>query len=236
MKPRMMMVNVLAVALGAGAALVRAQSFRSVPVAFDPSVVSAPQSVAEALDPQGVRLLAPDGKPVCEIWWSKAVRGRAPAHAPSDVLYGSVQEGAFLGVLHFITLEAEDFRDQKLKPGFYTLRYALLPADSSHADVSSHRDFALLVPLRADTDLSEPLALEALIKLSRLASRTAHPAVMSLVPVNPAYKKLPAVVADDQGNCTLQLRVHQAAAIDVQAHEIELAILLVTAPKEEGGS
>jgi hypothetical protein len=56
------------------------------------------------------------------------------------------------------------------------------------------------------------------------------------IQVNPAYKNLPAVVADDQGNCAIQIPAHEMLPGGTKLQEAEVAILVVTAPKETGGS
>ena len=63
---------------------------------------------------------------------------------------------------------------------------------------------------------------------------TGHPALTSLVPVNPAYKRLPAVVADEVGNCAVQVSLR--AGPGAASYDLEIALLVLTPPKEEGGS
>lgn len=116
------------------------------------------------------------------------------------MLYSGLKTGAFIGVLHFMSAEPRDFRDQKLAPGFYTLRYALFPPESNPAGASRFREFVVLIPIAADTQPDRSLMLDEVVRLGRLASRNTYPAVVGLIQVNPAYKKLPAVVADDRGN------------------------------------
>lgn len=204
------------------------------------AAVNLPTGLADRLEPQGSRLVyAPSTNgaknPICDVWWVKSVplAGKLAGSSP-DVLYRGLQTGTLMGLLQFLSPNAEDSHDQKLKRGFYTMRYAQMPQDSSHAGVSQYRDFVLLSPLSADTQLDQVLGLNDLVKLSSKASGTAHPAVMNLVPANPAYKQLPAVVADDLGNCSLQVKLRETSATGEQ--EVAMAILLVTPPKEEGGS
>ena len=228
-------VALLAVLVGT-AALTPAQDFKIEP---SPSLdsTSLSQTLAAQLDPKGSRLVrAANGahNPICDVWWVKSVDSGKPAGTTPDILYGSLPVGGLVGVLQAISPEAEDFRDQKLKPGLYTMRYAQIPQDGNHMGVSQFRDFLLLIPARADTQPDKVLGFDELVKLSRLATGTGHPAVMSLVPPNPSYKKLPAVVADDQGNCALQVQVHERSPAGTQ--DADLAILLITPPKEEGGS
>lgn len=152
------------------------------------------------------------------------------------MLYSGLKTGAFIGVLHFMSAEPRDFRDQKLAPGFYTLRYALFPPESNPAGASRFREFVVLIPIAADTQPDRSLMLDEVVRLGRLASRNTYPAVVGLIQVNPAYKRLPAVVADDQGNCALQIPAHERLPGGLELREAEMAILVVTAPKMRGPS
>ena len=198
------------------------------------ATLQVPGALADRLDPQGSRIIHRKDV-VCDVWWLKSLAGAPSTSSQPDLLYGSLQPGTLVGLLQFISPQAEDFRDQKLKPGLYTMRYAQIPQDGNHMGVSEYRDFILLSPLSADTQLDKTLPFDDLVNLSRKATGTGHPAVISLGPPNPAYKKLPALLQDDQGNCSLQVDLHESPTTG-SAPDVKLAILLVTAPKESGGS
>lgn len=200
-----------------------------------------PDVFQKILDPRGVRLATTvNGQPttVLELWWCKDIPVAEHPGKAAKSAYGQLMPGSLLGVLHFPPDTPqdfrEDFRDQKLAPGLYTLRYAQLPADAAHQDVAAFRDFLLLSPLAADTD-SQPVATEELLRLSRQASRSAHPAVLSMAPANPAYKQLPAAIADDAGQCTLQIILHTKAG-ETSKGELTVAVVVVTPKKESGES
>ena len=76
---------------------------------------------------------------------------------------------------------ATDFREQKVKPGLYTLRYALHPVDGNHTGIAPQRDFALLSPVAEDSDPATITRDEAL-KRSAKTTGTKHPSVWSLWP------------------------------------------------------
>ena len=198
------------------------------------SSLNLPAAVANQLDPQGSRVLRTAGtakNAVCDVWWVKSVLVKKPAATQSRVLYGDLQTGAVVGLLRFVMLQPEDSLDQKLKPGFYTMRYVQVPAGSDEADKAEYRDFLLLTPMAADVDVTKPLSFDEASRMSAKAAGTEHPVLMSLVPANPAYKTLPAVVADDLGNCALQAKLQ-----DATGSQYVLSLLLLTPPKEEGGS
>jgi len=230
-------VLLLAIGLPALSALARAQAEFNLQPSPSLSSFNIAAALSDRLQAQGSRLMRFVGghyDPVCDVWWVKSVPAKTPATRPSGVLYGELQTGALVGLLHFISADAEDFRDQKLKPGFYIMRYAQVPPDNDQAGSSQYQDFLLLSPMGADSQVTETLPFNQMARLSALATGTGHPALMSLVPANPAYKRLPAVVADDVGNCALQASVREEP--EGGARDVELALLLLTPPKEEGGS
>lgn len=177
-----------------------------------------PKALLEALEAQGTRLVGDQGT-VCEIWLRKAMPLKQAAGGGGDVLYGALGEGAVLGILHFPNAGA-DFRGQPLKPGFYVLRYALIPQDGNHMGVYPYRDALLLSPVAADAEIDKDLKFDDLVKLSRLASGTPHPAFLVMSPVGEG-QAFPSVVKDDQGHWNLQLKVRG------QSGEIPIAITLV---------
>jgi hypothetical protein len=68
-----------------------------------------------------------------------------------------------------------------IKPGTYTLRYGIQPANGDHLGVSPFREFLLLSPASQDADPA-PRKHDALIDLSKQTIGGSHPAVWSLDP------------------------------------------------------
>ena len=170
-----------------------------------PPAAQLSKPLQDALESQGVRVVNDQGTTLLEAWFSKAVSTTSGASASSDILYGALAEGEFVGLLHS-PAQGADFRGQAIKPGFYTLRYGLIPQDGNHMGVNPTRDVLVLCPVATDNDLSTALSFDNLVKLSRQASGTAHPAVLVGVPVN--GDTFPAVFKDDQGHWNLQVKVH----------------------------
>ncbi len=115
---------------------------------------------------------------VCEIWF----RGALPSGAQSsdqNITLGAIPQGALLGAIRF-PAKAADRRGQTIKPGVYTLRYSLIPVNGDHQGAAPQRDFVLLTPAGDDKDASATPAFEALVAMSRKASGTPHPAVLSI--------------------------------------------------------
>lgn len=137
----------------------------------------ASDALKKALDPKGSRITIGDG-PYCDIW----LRAGLPA-GKSDALgavYTTMGESVLVGVISFARATT-DFRGQAVKPGTYTLRYAVHPADGNHLGISPIRDFLALVPIALDQNPDAQPKFEELMKLSAKVAGTNHPGVISLV-------------------------------------------------------
>jgi hypothetical protein len=190
-----------------------------------PPPADVPKVLQDAVLAQGARLLDNQGKPLAEIWLAKTLVGQANPSSSMDIIYGSIQPGAFVGVLHYPN-GGSDFRGQNIKSGFYTLRYDLIPQDGNHMGVSQYRDFLLLMPVAQDTDPSKPLKFEDAMKLSRAASGTSHPGVLSMDTTDQASGALPTAFKDDMGNWVLAAKT-QVKAEGGAAKDLPMAIVLV---------
>src|SRR5205807_7851250 len=102
-----------------------------------------------------------------------------PKSNEEGVTLPTIPQGALLGALRFPGRGA-DRRGQNIKAGVYTLRYALHPVNGDHQGVAPQRDFAVLVPAADDPGPAATPSFDDLMKLSRKASGTPHPAVLSM--------------------------------------------------------
>ena len=134
-----------------------------------PPAADLPKPLQDALESQGTRVVNGQGDTLLEVWLRKTVPTSSSAGGSSDFLYGSLSEGVFVGVLHFPS-QGADFRGHAIKPGFYTLRYGLIPQDGNHMGVNPTRDVLVLCPVAADSDLGTALKFDDLVKLGRQAS------------------------------------------------------------------
>ncbi len=163
-----------------GSAAVWGQQYKA-DKAGPPAAELAP-GISQALEKSGFQITA-NGARYCEIW----LRGSAPAspasHEPDGALPAvtlpHIQEGALLGAIRF-DAQGSDRRGQTIQPGVYTLRYGIMPMNDQHEGAAPQRDFLLLTPAAEDRDLNYTPNFEALVAMSRKASHTPHPAVLSL--------------------------------------------------------
>jgi len=134
-------------------------------------------ALKKVLEPKGSRIAIGDDL-YCEIW----LRAGLPA-GKSDAMgavYTTLGESVLVGVIRFAKATT-DFRGQAVKPGSYTLRYAVHPADGNHLGISPIRDFLALVPIAMDPNPDTQPKFEELMKMSAKVAGTNHPAVISLV-------------------------------------------------------
>lgn len=158
---------------------------------------SASESLRNALEQQGHRILLGDNQAVCEIWWRKSIPTQAKADVPGAT-YTELAESTLVGVISLLK-PSSDYRGQTIKPGAYTMRYGLLPNDGNHLGAAPTRDFLLLIPIAADQAVDAVLKYEDLLALSRKASGTTHPACLSMTSVE-GQKTFPAVVEREHGH------------------------------------
>ncbi len=177
-------MNKLVICLLAGAVSLFGQQYKSEPAGPPPSDV--PAAMAQLLSKDGIKVETTDGKVFCEVWLvAKAPEG-PPSQEPSVTLPTS-PAGAFLGILRFPG-QGADRRGQSIKPGTYTLRYSDYPVNGDHQGVAPQRDFLVLSPISADTDPKPVSDFDALMDLSRKATGTPHPGVLSMWKQDPGAK------------------------------------------------
>jgi hypothetical protein len=168
------------------------------------------ESVRKVLEPKGSRVTLSDGSVVCEVW----LRSGLPAgktEAPGAV-YTSLGESSLIGVITF-PKATSDFRGQSVKPGIYTLRYALHPSDGNHLGISPIRDFLVLIPVSVDQNADAHYKFEELVKMSAKASGTNHPAVISLA--SPESNPAPTLIENEHGHLVFVAKLKSQSGADV---------------------
>ncbi len=157
-----------------------------------------PDAVKKVLEPKGYRVTLDDGSTACDLW----LRDKVPTQPKQNVpgaLYPQLVESTLVGVISF-SQATTDYRGQAIQPGFYTLRYELMPNDGNHLGVAPNRDFLLLVPIAEDSNPEATFKFNALVELSRHATGTGHPGPLNLV--QPEGGTAPAVSKDDEDRWT----------------------------------
>ena len=157
------------------AASVFAQDYKADAGGAPPAEAAAFKSLVEA---KSVRVLDSTGKVFAELW----LRNSAPAEGKStepNVTLPEIAQGTFIGLIQF-PANGADRRGQQVKAGVYTLRYSNFPVTGDHQGVAPQRDFLLLSRIADDTDPAATPRFDALVALSRKASGSNHPLVLSI--------------------------------------------------------
>jgi hypothetical protein len=142
--------------------------------------VEVPAELAEPiralLQPQ-TSVVMRDGNRI-EIWWVKAIAlESAPQGAPS---WSNAPDGALVGAMR-VAQPLTDARGFTIKPGVYTLRFALQPQDGDHLGVSPYRQFLLVAPA-ADDQLPDAVGFKGAVALAKKTLGKSHPSTLSLDP------------------------------------------------------
>jgi hypothetical protein len=166
-----------------------------------PSIV--PPAYASLLQKDGSRVIGPSG-PWAEVWFRSPLPA-GPKSGEEAVSYPTIPIGAVVGVVRFVG-QGADRRGQTIKAGVYTLRFANYPMNGDHQGVAPQRDFALLTPIADDPDPAAAPSFEQLVDMSRKASGTPHPAVLS-IEIPPADAKLPSVAKEGEKDWTLSVKI-----------------------------
>jgi hypothetical protein len=147
---------------------------------YKPEPAGAPPAevapaIAQVMQKAGTKITN-NGAAYCEIWF-RTDKPSGPKAAEENITL-ALPQGALLGVIRF-TGNGSDRRGQTIKAGVYTLRYGIMPVNGDHQGAAPQRDFLLMTPAADDKDLSSLPNFEALVAMSRKASGTPHPAVLS---------------------------------------------------------
>jgi len=153
-----------------------------------PAELAAP--IATALSTEVVTVTV--GTTKLEFWWAKslALRGGASG-APS---WSDVPDGSLVGALR-LGANWTDIRGYTVRPGVYTLRFALQPQNGDHLGISPNREFLLPAPAADDVTL-DPVGFDGAVALAKKSSRRAHPASISIDPPSSPARPLSAATND----------------------------------------
>ena len=195
-----------AAAVFAFAATAAAQNYTAAMVTQAPPTELS-TAIKGVLDSQAIEVKDASGV-LCDIWLRKDIPTVPPPGMTLGIVYPQLAPGTLVGAIRF-PAEVIDFRDQKIKPGVYTLRYELNPVDGNHQGVAPQRDFLLLGPAADDTT-TDTLDFKPLVKLSKETTTHNHPSVWSLMPPDGAPAQLPGVAPQDSDNGTIQVLFFQA--------------------------
>jgi hypothetical protein len=176
-----------------------------------------PAAIAGTLQKEGSKIVAGNGAAFCEVWF-RSTAPSGPKSAEDGVTLPTIPQGALIGVLRFPGRGA-DRRGQNIKAGTYTLRYALQPVNGDHQGVAPQRDFLVMVPVADDPGPDAKPGVEDLMKLTRKASGTPHPAVLSMSASSNA--KFPELKKEGENDWALHAKVGDLAIEVILVGKVE---------------
>jgi hypothetical protein len=215
------------------------------PYSIEPVWISStalPKTITDDLKPKGVLLFKDANgrkESICEVFWAKVMPAVTAVRPSTDNGYANIRPGALVGVIRLLPEATEDynvdFYSQKLKPGYYTMRYAVMPAGIGENGPLSG-DFVVLSPIAQDRDPGRTLRLDEMVRLGKLTSQGDEAARMQLMRAESSKNPLPGITVDDAGAGTLHFKLRLTRAKGAPAQELELALLVVTPKPDLGGS
>ncbi|HEY2154576.1 MAG TPA: hypothetical protein VGH33_03035 [Isosphaeraceae bacterium] len=197
-----------------------------------PPAALAPAIKGE-LNPTAYRITDSSGKPYADVWLRKATPASGKPNGPSGTIqFPSLAEGTLIGAIRYGS-DGQDFRDQAIPPGVYTVRFGLQPQNGAHLGKSPFRDYFLLLPAAKDTS-PEVLAKKPLDERSAEAAGTTHPACLELLAAaEPAKADDPKMVNDAEKNTwALVIPVPLAVMGDPAPANLDMQVIVSGASME----
>ena len=145
-------------------------------------------SIRPKLQTKAVQLLEGE-KPVYEFWFSAEVSLQSKPASPGKAL-DAIKQATLLGAVA-VSRDQRDYRDDELRGGVYTMRFALQPQDGNHLGTSDFSYFAVLTPAKIDNKFGGITDYKALVKASSKETSTDHPMVLSLRPAGSEEGEFP---------------------------------------------
>jgi hypothetical protein len=108
------------------------------------------------------------GAKTLQFWWVSSL-----ALTGADAGWASVAEGSLVGVVR-LSAGHNEIRGKTIKPGVYTLRLGLQPADGNHLGTTPNPEFLLIAPAAVDKSAA-PLGHDGAIK-EAMETAGSHPA------------------------------------------------------------
>ncbi len=196
MRPHLVMAALGCLVIALAPTTSQAQPYKIERLKQSPPSSLAP-AIRDALQSEGYRVRNGEGKTYAEIWLRKAVpASRKPSGPSGAVQFPFLTEGELLGALRFEG-EGQDYRDQTIPKGVYTLRYGLQPINGDHLGVSTFRDYALLLPAAKDQAVAG-IPTKPLNEKRAESAGTSHPAVLILLTPPATSAAGPWMVRDEE--------------------------------------
>jgi hypothetical protein len=193
-----------------------------------PSAEGLSAEIVGQLERKGIRLIRGEKRSYAELWLCGEISVQPGFQPTGEVLY-PFRPGQLIGVIRFAS-KGDDFREQQISTGWYTLRYGQQPVDGNHVGTSPTRDFLCLVRA-ADETSAELLEEKDLIERSAAAAESAHPLLLCLQRPEAEDGGRPSLHHDEQRDWWI-LRVLVPASDGARQFDLPTDLVVVGAAQE----
>ena len=170
------------------------QDYKAAPLEGPPAAEGIGSDLLAAFEAQGVKIMR-GSRTSCEIWLRKDIESLAD-FKPSDERIYPFQQGQLIGLIHY-PRKNNEFRDQEVQSGWYTLRFELQPVDGNHVGTSPTRDFLLMAKAENDQP-GRKWETKELLAASAEVSGGSHPAMISLQRAEKSGESKPSLRHDEE--------------------------------------
>jgi len=161
-------------------------------------------SIRAKLQTKVVQLL--DGeKPAYEFWFNAELPLQSKPATAGKAL-DAIKPATLLGAVT-VSRDHRDYRDDELRAGIYTMRFALQPQDGNHLGTSEFNYFAVLTAAKIDNKLDGISDYKALVKASSNETSTDHPVILSLRPAASDAGDIPQVSTPAPDHKSVRVKV-----------------------------
>ena len=181
------------------------------------------EEIAAQLSAAGFAIKRSQTSTLCNLWLCKQWEVAANFEPTDEVLY-PFQPGDLIGVVEY-KRRGEDFREQDINRGVYTLRYAQQPVDGNHEGTSATRDFLLVVNAQKDQSPAR-MEIQELFTASAEAAESSHPGLL-LMPKVPADAKVTKPSIRENDDEWWIIRVAGAATADGKPKPLAFDLVVV---------
>ncbi len=152
------------------------QDYKAAAIDGPPAAEGISSDLLAQFEAQGVKVMR-GSRTSSEIWLCKNIETMADFKPTGERIY-PFQQGQLIGLIHY-PRKSNDFRNQEVQSGWYTLRFELQPVDGNHVGTSPTRDFFLMSKAENDQP-GKKWETKALLAASAEVSGGSHPAMISL--------------------------------------------------------
>ena len=166
----------------------------------------APQEVSGALRQtlqSKVVQVVESGKLIYEFWWRKEIPLKSKADTKA---LSSIAETTLLGIVS-VGNGQRDYKDNEIRAGTYTARFGPQPQDGDHLGTAEFPYFAVLIPVKSDSEVNGITTYKTMVKASGKETPTGHPIVLSLRPVSSGDAESPKLTEPAPDQKCLRIKV-----------------------------